>query len=74
MSARAALKTAVAEKTAGIVGVTKFPNPGEAPVEVEAADHAAFAKAGPSPKLPGPDGHCAALAPFRLSEPYETPA
>ncbi len=55
-----------------IVGVTAFPPEHDAPVEVEIA--AARAVAAPSPRLPGPDSACPALAPIRLSEPFEVAA
>lgn len=52
-----------------IVGVTAFPPTQDAPVEVEQpTPHAAQA---PSPRLPGPDGHCPPLAPIRLAAPHE---
>jgi methylmalonyl-CoA mutase len=52
-----------------ILGVTAFPPTDEAPVEVERPT--AKAVEAPSPKLPGPDGHCPPLKAIRLSEPYE---
>ncbi|MDO8799808.1 methylmalonyl-CoA mutase family protein [Phenylobacterium sp.] len=55
-----------------IVGVTAFPQPDQAPVEVERA--APKAVEAPSPRLPGPDSHCPALTPVRLAEPYEVKA
>ncbi|HEX4199104.1 MAG TPA: methylmalonyl-CoA mutase family protein [Caulobacteraceae bacterium] len=45
------------------VGVTVFPNPDDAPPAVEAADAADFAVEAPSPRLPGPDSICPAVAP-----------
>lgn len=55
-----------------IVGVTAFPQPDQAPVEVERAGPKAVEA--PSPRLPGPDSHCPALTPVRLAEPYEVKA
>ena len=52
-----------------IIGVTAFPPEHDAPVEVEIA--AARGVPAPSPRLPGPDSACPALAPIRLSEPFE---
>lgn len=55
-----------------IVGVTAFPQPDQAPVEVERATPKAVEA--PSPRLPGPDGRCPPLKPIRLAEPYEVAA
>ena len=55
-----------------IVGVTAFPQPDQAPVEVVRATPKPVE--GPSPRLPGPDSHCPALNPIRLAEPYEVKA
>ena len=52
-----------------IVGVTAFPLAKETAVEVEAP--AVRAAEAPSPRLPGPDGHCPPLKPIRLSQAYE---
>lgn len=52
-----------------IVGVTAFPPQNEIPPEVEAATPRAVDA--PSPRLPGPDGHCTPLAPIRLAQAYE---
>lgn len=49
-----------------IVGVTAFPPTQEAPVEVEQATPKAVEA--PSPRLPGPDGHCPPLAPVSLAQ------
>ncbi|HEX5379760.1 MAG TPA: methylmalonyl-CoA mutase family protein [Phenylobacterium sp.] len=52
-----------------IVGVTAFPVAKEGEIEV---DHPpAKAVDAPSPRLPGPDGHCPPLKSVRLAEPYE---
>jgi methylmalonyl-CoA mutase len=45
------------------VGVTVFPNPNDAPPTIEAVDAADFAVEAPSPRLPGPDSICPAVAP-----------
>ena len=55
-----------------IVGVTAFPQPDQAPVEVERATPAPVTA--PRAHLPGPDSLCPALTPIRLSEPYEVTA
>lgn len=55
--------------TPKIVGVTAFPVAKEGLVELETPT--AKPVAAPSPRLPGPDGHCPPLAPVRLSEAYE---
>jgi methylmalonyl-CoA mutase len=55
-----------------ILGVTAFPPTAEAPVEVEAGKPAELDPSGA--KLPGPDSHCPALKPMRLSEKHEAAA
>lgn len=55
-----------------IVGVTAFPQVDQAPVEVEPVT--ARPVDAPSPRLPGPDGHCLALKPIRLAEPHKAQA
>jgi methylmalonyl-CoA mutase len=55
--------------TPKIVGVTAFPVAKEGVVEIERPTPRAVDA--PSPRLPGPDGHCPPLAPIRLSEAYE---
>ncbi|WP_312165715.1 methylmalonyl-CoA mutase family protein [Phenylobacterium sp.] len=52
-----------------IVGVTAFPPTQDAPVEVERPTPRPVDA--PSPRLPGPDGHCPPLAPIRLAAPHE---
>lgn len=52
-----------------IVGVTAFPPAQEGEIEIER--QAPVAVDAPSPRLPGPDGHCPPLKPIRLAEPYE---
>ncbi|HEY3887500.1 MAG TPA: methylmalonyl-CoA mutase family protein [Caulobacteraceae bacterium] len=45
------------------VGVTVFPNPNDTPPTVEAINPKDFAVDAPSPRLPGPDSICPAVAP-----------
>jgi methylmalonyl-CoA mutase len=52
-----------------IVGVTAFPPEKDAPPEIERATPKPVDA--PSPRLPGPDGHCPPLRPMRLAEAYE---
>lgn len=52
-----------------IVGVTAFPPTHDAVPEVETATPRAVDA--PSPRLPGPDGHCPPLAPIRFAQAYE---
>jgi len=61
----------VARRKAGLIGVSEFPNLDEAAVAVDPVDPAAFAVAAPDLLLPGPQARCPALAPVRLSEPFE---
>ncbi len=68
--ARVAREAAIAKRKDGIVGVSEVPNLGEAPVEVETVDPAAFAKTVDA-RLPGPDARCPPLTPTRLAEPFE---
>jgi methylmalonyl-CoA mutase len=53
-----------------ILGVNAFPQPDQAPVEVELAQSALP----PEVRLPGPDSKCPPLTPIRLAEPYEAAA
>jgi methylmalonyl-CoA mutase len=65
-------KVCAAREAAGtpkIVGVTAFPVAKEGVVEVETPTLKPVEA--PSPRLPGPDGHCPPLKPIRLSEAYE---
>jgi methylmalonyl-CoA mutase len=55
-----------------ILGVTAFPPTAEAPVEVEAGKPAKLDPSGA--RLPGPDSHCPAMQPMRLSEKHEAAA
>ncbi|WP_304165713.1 methylmalonyl-CoA mutase family protein [Phenylobacterium aquaticum] len=65
-------KVTAARDAAGkprIVGVTAFPPTQQAPVEVLSVRPKPVEA--PSPRLPGPDGHCPPLRPIRLAEPFE---
>jgi methylmalonyl-CoA mutase len=64
-------REAIAAGEAKILGVTVYRNAARDPVPVETVDPAAFAVAGPSPRLPGPDTVVAPLTPVRISEPFE---
>jgi methylmalonyl-CoA mutase len=70
-AARDQRQAAIAEGKQKIVGVTVYPNPNEGAVQVETPDPAAFAVAGPSPRLPGPDASAPPLPPIRLAETFE---
>ncbi len=68
--ARAALERDVASRRAGLVGVSEFPALAEASVEVGPASPAAPLRV--DARRPGPDDRAAAaLAPMRLSAPFE---
>ena len=69
-----ARRAALTAKTDKIIGVTVFPSADPTPVPVETVDAAAFAVAGPSPRLPGPDSQCPPLKPIRIGEPFEVAA
>ena len=69
-----ARRSAITAGEQKIIGVTVFANTQDTGVEVEAIDPAAFAVDAPSPRLPGPDGRAARLAPVRLAEPFEAAA
>ncbi len=62
-----ALEAGVVAKDRGAetaqVGVTVFPNPNDTPPAVETVRAADFALDAPSPRLPGPDSICPAVAP-----------
>ena len=62
---RAVRETAVAEGTAPILGVTRFPDPAPLLVEVEPPPSAAPPL--PDVRLPGPDSRCRPLTPIRVS-------
>ena len=68
--ARDAAASATARGEPRILGVTTFPPPDAAPVEVEAVAPAEP----PETRLPGPDSRCLPLTPARLSERYEAAA
>lgn len=73
--AEAVVRANAARAEAGppkIVGVTAFP-PGQA-AEIEVETAVAQPAEAPSPRLPGPDGHCPPLTPVRLAEAYEAAA
>ncbi len=64
-------REAIAAGDSKILGVTVYRNAAADPVPVETVDPAAFAVAGPSPRLPGPDTVVPPLTPVRISEPFE---
>jgi methylmalonyl-CoA mutase len=68
---RSQRQAALAEGKTKLVGVTVYPNPAEAPVQVETPDAAAFAADAPSPRLPGPDAACPPLTASRTAAPFE---
>lgn len=68
---RAEQEAAFADKSRKILGVTVFPNADDKAAEVESLDPAAFAVAGPDPRLPGPDSRCPALTPIRFAAAFE---
>jgi methylmalonyl-CoA mutase len=62
-----ALEAGVVAKERGAesaqVGVTVFPNPNDTPPAVEPVSAGEYAAEAPSPRLPGPDSICPAVAP-----------
>ena len=62
---------AYADKSRKILGVTVFPNADDKTPDVAVVDPAAFAVAGPDPRLPGPDSACRALTPIRFAAAFE---
>lgn len=62
---------AYADKSRKILGVTVFPNAEDKTPEVAVVDPAAFAVAGPDPRLPGPDSACRPLTPIRFAAAFE---
>ncbi len=70
-ASRAEQEAAFADKSRKILGVTAFPNADDKPAEIEPVDPAAFAVAGPDPRLPGPDSRCPALTPIRFAAAFE---
>lgn len=69
--ARAARERDLAKRKAGLIGVSEFPNLGEAEVEVESVDVAACARHAPDMRQPGADTICAPLTPWRASAAFE---
>lgn len=61
----------IASRKAGLIGVSAFPNLGEAGVEVIHVDPKPFARSAPDARQPGPDSACVQLAPWRAAEPFE---
>ena len=70
-ASRAAQAAAYADKSRKILGVTVFPNADDKTPEVAVVDPAAFAVAGPDPRLPGPDSACPPLTPIRFAAAFE---
>ncbi len=67
---RAVRQADVATRKTGLVGVSEFPNLGEAAVAVDPVDPRPFARS-VDLRAPGEDSHCERLQPMRLSEPFE---
>jgi methylmalonyl-CoA mutase len=63
---RAELSQRLAQRELKVLGVTDFPS--EALRAAETAPAATTSVSAPSPRLPGPDGHCAPLVPVRLED------
>ncbi len=70
-AAREAQSKAYADKSRKILGVTVFPNADDKVPEVAVVDPAAFAVAGPDPRLPGPDSSCPPLPSIRFAAAFE---
>jgi len=70
-TAQAARAADIAKRKAGLVGVSEFPNLLEAPVEVDRADPAPFARSAPNVAQPGADSACPAIIPSRVSSGFE---
>ncbi|MDO9472362.1 MAG: methylmalonyl-CoA mutase family protein [Caulobacter sp.] len=68
---REAQAAAYADKSRKILGVTVFPNAQDKAPEVAVVDPAAFAVAGPDPRLPGPDSACPPLPSIRFAAAFE---
>ena len=68
---REAQAAAYADKSRKILGVTVFPNAQDKAPEVAVVDLAAFAVAGPDPRLPGPDSTCPPLPSIRFAAAFE---
>jgi methylmalonyl-CoA mutase len=69
--ARAVRAKDIATRKAGLIGVSVFPNLGEAGVEVIHVDPNPLARSAPDPRQPGADSACTALAHWRAAEPFE---
>jgi methylmalonyl-CoA mutase len=63
---RAELSQRIAQRELKVLGVTDFPS--EALRAAETAPEATTSIGAPSPRLPGPDGHCPPLVPVRLED------
>ena len=61
----------IATRRRGLIGVSEFPDLHSRAVEVEAVDPAPFGKSNVSAAMPGPDGHCPPLTPWRASADFE---
>lgn len=70
-AAREAQSKAYADKSRKILGVTVFPNADDKTPDVAVVDPAAFAVAGPDPRLPGPDSSCPPLPSIRFAAAFE---
>jgi len=70
-AAREAQSKAYADKSRKILGVSVFPNADDKAPEVAVVDPAAFAVAGPDPRLPGPDSSCPPLPSIRFAAAFE---
>lgn len=68
---REAQAAAYADKSRKILGVTVFPNAHDKTPEVTVVDPAAFAVAGPDPRLPGSDCACTPLPSIRFAAAFE---
>lgn len=68
---RKSREAAVARRKDGLIGVSEFPNPLEAPVEVLTPNRAALAVQGPDGRVPGPDTACPPLVAYRASAAVE---
>jgi len=71
-AARNARMTDLAKRKTGLVGVSEFPNLLEGEVQLDAINPAPFRKTPPRIAMPGPDGACPPLAPWRASSGFET--
>ncbi len=69
--ARARRGKDIASRKAGLIGVSAFPNLGEAGVEVLHVDPKPFARTAPEARLSGENSACTKLEPWRAAEPFE---